>query len=145
MWHLTHKIFVVYEWKPCKCKPVAQLVHFISRPHWHVPRDACLATRWRCEAHWRDPVASLRLLFSTPPLLWVIREAMTHETLLLLLCRPLWPGFAEQLTVNWPFSSTNHLIVSAASRIIPHDQPALPCAEMLLSQTFYRRPLVTVV
>lgn len=46
------------------------------------------------------------------PLLWVIREEMTHETLLLLLCRQLWPGFTEQLTVNWRFSSPNHLVVS---------------------------------
>lgn len=39
---------------------------------------------------------------------------MTHERLLLLLCRQLWPGFTEQLTVNWRFSSPNHLVMSAA-------------------------------
>lgn len=61
--------------------------------------------------------ASSPVLYS--PLFWVIREEMTHETLLLLLCRQLWLGFTEQLTVNWPFSSANHLIVSAASRISP--------------------------
>lgn len=59
------------------------------------------------------------------PLLWVIRGEMTHETLLRLLCRQLWPGFTEQLTVNWPFSSANHLILSSASRISP--TPSLQC------------------
>lgn len=83
---------------------------------------------------------------SSPPLLWVISKEMTHETPLLLLCRQLWPCFTEQLTVNWRFSSPNHLIVSVALRISPRF--SLQCCVQrccFFKQTLYHRPPVTVL
>lgn len=74
---------------------------------------------------------------SSPPLLWVISKEMTHETLLLLLCRQLWPCFTEQLTVNWRFSSPNHLIVSVALRISPRFSCSAVCRDVVfLSKRF---------
>lgn len=60
---------------------------------------------------------------------------MTHETLLVLLCTQLWPGFTEQLTVNWWFSSPDHLIVSVTSRL--WNLVSAVCVEML-----YKSPVV---
>ena len=59
---------------------------------------------------------------------------MTHEAPLPLLCRRLWPGFTGQLTVNWWFSSPNHLIVSVALRL---PRMSLRCWDVLQKPICY--------